>query len=417
MKEAPPPPPSADRGDRSPRRPSRRAVLTALTAVSAATAAPLLSATPAAAARAGRTDDLLYIGTWGRNQVHAVRFDPVRGAMTPLGSVAEVSSSWVAVHPSRPVLYVAGAEQGGLIRSFGIDDSTGALRRTGEIGTEPVPTGSGGLSYIGPTGDGEALLVADFAAGSAATVSLTADGGLGAVASSVRDTGSGPSPRQAAPHPHHVVIDPSRRFALVADFGADRVFVYDYDRATHRLSAGSTGPGSFATAPGSGPRRLVFHPDGRTVHLLSELTADLRVLNWDTHQGVLTQRQLLTTNAPDHAGATSAAELAVSRDGRYVYVSNRGDNALVVFAVARGTGLLTEVQRLPCGGVTPWSMTLHSSGRWLFVANEASGSVNLFRVHPGSGRLTDTGTSVAVPNPDCVSVRHPHVGDTGPTRS
>lgn len=409
----PPPPPYAGRGDRSPRRPSRRTVLTAVTAASAV---PLLSAGPAAAGP-GPGRDLLYIGTWNQNQVHAVRFDPVGGTMRPLGPVAEISSSWVTVHPHRPVLYVGGAEQGGFIRSFGIDDSTGALRRTGEIETESVPTGSGGLSYIAPTADAGALLVADFAAGSAATVALTPDGGLGAVASSVRDTGSGPSPRQAGPHPHHVVIDPSRRFALVADFGADRVFVYRYDRRTHRLSAGPAGPGSFATAPGSGPRRLLFHPDGRKAYLLSELTADLQVLDWDARAGVLTERQLLSTNAPEHTGSISAAELAVSRDGRYVYVSNRGDNALVVFSVARRTGLLTEAQRIPCGGVTPWSMTLHSSGSWLFVANEASSTVNLFRVHPGSGRLTDTGTSVAVPNPASISVRHPGIGAAGRTRS
>ncbi|MGW2822669.1 lactonase family protein [Streptomyces sp. NPDC001443] len=408
MNASPAPPPRAEHG------PSRRTVLGAVLALSTATAAPLLSAGTAAAATCP-DGDLLYIGTWNQNQVHAVRFDAADGTMTPLGAVATISSSWVTVHPHRPVLYVGGAEQGGFIRSFAIDDSTGALRQTGETETEPVPTGSGGLSYLAPTTDGDALLVADFAAGTAVTVSLTADGELGEVTSSVQDTGSGPNPRQTGPHPHHVVIDPSRRFALVADFGADRVFVYDYDAATHQLSAGPDGPASFATTPGSGPRRLVFHPDGRTVYLLSELTADLRVLDWELHQGTLTERQLLTTNAPAHTGSTSAAELALSRDGRYVYVSNRGDNALVVFSAAHGTGLLTEIQRVPCAGITPWTMTLHPGGRWLFVANEASSTLNLFGVEPHSGLLTDTGTSVAVPNPASISLRHAHAGTAGAT--
>ncbi|MFJ8755017.1 lactonase family protein [Streptomyces sp. NPDC102441] len=379
------------------------------------TAVPLLSATSAAAAP-NRHGDLLYIGTWGQEQVHAVRFDPVRGIMDTLGPMAEVSSNWVAVHPTRPVLYVAGGEPGGFVRTFRIDKASGALSRTGEIATEAAPSGSGGLSYIGLNGDADTLLVADFATGTAATVQVGRDGRLGALASWVQDTGSGPSPRQAGPHPHHVVIDPSRRFALVADFGADRVFVYDYDRATHRLSAGTPdGPGFYATAPGSGPRRLAFHPRGRMVYLLNELTADIQVLRWDSRTGMLTPRQLLTTNAPGHTGTTSAAELAISRDGRHVYASNRGDNALVVFSVDPGTGLLTESQRLPCGGVTPWSFSLHPGGRWLFVANEVSSTVNLFHVDPGSGRLTDTGNSVAVPNPDCIAVFSPG-GTAGATR-
>ncbi|MFG3138009.1 lactonase family protein [Streptomyces sp. NPDC048211] len=391
----------------SPGRPSRRTVLAALTASTAA-ALPLLSAT-SAGADPNRSADLLYVGTWGQNQVHAIRFDPAHGTMTPLGPVAEVSSNWVAVHPTRPVLYVAAGEQGGAIRVFRIDGASGALRQTGEVRAQEAPGVQGGLSYIGLSEDAATLLVADFSAGSAATLPVDAHGGLGAVASRVHDTGSGPSPRQAGPHPHHVVIAPGGRFALVADFGADRVFVYDYDRKTQRMSAGTPdGPGPYATAPGSGPRRLAFHPDGRTVYLLNELTADIEVLRWDGSRGTLTSRQVLTTNAPGHTGTTSAAELAVSRDGRHVYTSNRGDNALVVLSADPGTGLLTEAQRLPCGGVTPWSFSLHPDGRWLFVANEVSGTVSLFRVDPRSGRLTDTGTSVAVPNPDCIGIHSSH---------
>ncbi|MFZ3592456.1 lactonase family protein [Streptomyces sp. BH104] len=384
----------------SPRRPARRSVLTALMA-SAASAA-LLPATAAHANTRRTPADLLYIGTWGQPEVHAIRFDPERGAMTPLGKVAAVSSNWVATHPSRPVLYVAGSEQGGVIRTFNIDDTTGALEQVAETSTEAAPAGSGGLSFLAPTPDAATLLVADFAAGSAVTLPIDAAGRLGPVASRVEDTGSGPNPRQAGPHAHHVVIDPSHRYALVADFGADRVFIRAYDPRTRRMSAVAN---SYATAPGSGPRRLVFHPRGRTVYLLNELTADIEALSWDARTGTLTPRQRLTTNAPGHTGATSAAELAVSGDGRHVYVSNRGDNALVVFAVDPRTGQLTEVQRLPCGGVTPWSFTLHHDGRWLFVANQVSGTVNLFRVHPGTGRLTDTGTSVAVPHADCIAVR------------
>ncbi|WP_308401039.1 lactonase family protein [Streptomyces sp. AC512_CC834] len=368
---------------------------------------PLLSAPPAAASPKRYHDqDLLHVGTWGQDQVHAVRFDPARATMTSLGAVAEVSSNWVAVHPTRPVLYAAGGEPGGFIRTFRIDDVSGALRKTGELETEAVQGSSGGLSYIGLTAEADTLLVADFATGSAATVPIRSDGVLGAVASSVQDTGSGPHPRQAGPHAHHVVVDPSGRFALVADFGADRVFVRDYDRTTHQLSARRPdGDGSYATAPGSGPRRLAFHPNGWTAYLLNELTADIEVLRWDAREGVLTPRRILTTNAPGHTGTTSAAELAISGDGRHVYTSNRGDNALVVFSADPRTGLLTEVQRLPCGGVTPWSFSLHPGGRWLFVANKGSGSVDLFRVDPRSGRLTGTGTSVAVPSPGCVSVR------------
>ncbi|MGD6741308.1 lactonase family protein [Streptomyces sp. BH106] len=385
-------------GAESSRSPSRRALLSA---AAAATAAPLLSAVDADATTR-QPNDLLYVGTWGQGQVYAVWFDPGRGTMTPIGPVAEVASNWVVTHPNRPVLYVAGSEQGGLIRTFHIDGTTGALRLVGTLTTEPAPTGSGGLSYIGATSDADTPLVADFADGSASTVPIRAAGGLGTVASRIQDSGSGPNERQQGPHVHHIVIDPDHRFALVADFGADRVFVHAYDRDSRGLSAGFH---SFSTAPGSGPRRLAFHPAGRTVYLLNELTADIQVLGWEAVHGTLSPRQTLSTNAPDHTGATSAAELSISQDGRHVYVSNRGGNAVVVYATDPVTHLLTEVQRVPCAGVTPWSMSLHPGGRWLFVANKGSGTVNLFRVDRSSGHLTNTGRSVAVPAADCVAVR------------
>ncbi|MFG2427449.1 lactonase family protein [Streptomyces sp. NPDC048590] len=387
----------------APLRSSRRTVLAAF-AATATTAVPLLAGTPAdASARQPRDHDLLYVGTWGENQLHAVRFDPADGSMTSLGAVVEVSSNWVVAHPSRPLLHVAGAEPGGFVRTFRVDDRSGALIKTGEIETEAVDGASGGLSYIGLDTSRGVLLVADFATGSAAAVTVRPDGSLGAVTSSIQDTGSGPNPRQAGPHVHHVVLDPSGRFGLVADFGADRVFVRDYDRKTRRLSAGAS-ERSYATEPGSGPRRLAFHPNGWTVYLLNELTADIETLRWDARTGELTARQRMTTNAPGHTGTTSAAELALSGDGRHVYVSNRGDNTLVVFSVDPRTGLLSEAQRLSCGGTTPWSLSLHPGGRWLFVANKASGTVNLFRVDQRSGLLTDTGISVPVPAADCVAI-------------
>jgi 6-phosphogluconolactonase len=244
------------------------------------------------------------------------------------------------------------------------------------------------------------LLVANFEAGLAASLPIGTQGRLGAATSTVADAGSGPSPRQQGPHAHDIVVDPTGRFALVADFGADMVFVRPFDRRAGTLSAGGT---PYALTPGSGPRRVVFHPSGRTAYLLSELTAEIQTLDWDPRTGTLTLRQSTSTDSPGFTGTPSGAELGISRDGRFVYASNRGENTLVVYSTAPGSGLLHLVQRLPCGGTTPWTFTLHQSGRWFLVANEASSTVDVFAVSSVSGRLTATGNSVSVPNPACLT--------------
>jgi 6-phosphogluconolactonase len=139
------------------------------------------------------------------------------------------------------------------------------------------------------------------------------------------------------------------------------------------------------------------------VYLLNELTADLQTLRWDTKDGQLTHRRTLPLGTPGFPGTKSASDLAVSRDGRFVYAGNRGENSLVVLAVDPRTDVLRPIRQVPCGGVTPWSFAVHPSGRWLLVANEASSTVNLFRVDQRSGGLTDTGRSLAIPNPDSVT--------------
>lgn len=384
------------------RRPSRRAILGGMAALAATSTVPLFGAASAVQAAAGPASDLLYLSTWGGTSIYGFRFDPAAGSLTSLGAVAAVRSNWASAHPAKPVLYVGSGEDGGVVSSYRVDLASGALQLGTSVRTDAGGTAGGGISYLEV--DAGALLVANFEAGLAASLPLQDDGSLGTALSTVADVGSGPNPRQAAPHPHHITLAPGGRFALVTDFGADRVFSYDFDRKTGALSFDpTTGRRSYALPAGSGPRRLLFGPDGRTAYLLSELSADLQVLEWNSRTGSLTLRQTISTDSPDHTGTRSAAELALSRDGRFVYASNRGENSLVVYAVDRRTGQLTLVQRLPCGGNVPWSFSLHRSGRWLLVANEASNTVDVFQVASTTGKLTATSVSVPITNPDCLT--------------
>ena len=390
---------------------SRRRVLRS---AAAAAAVPLLTKIPTAAAAtatAASTSEqtvpreLVYVGAWQGTQVFAAWFDPAHGTLDVIGAVAGITSNWTTKHPTLPVLYVAGADLAGSVTPYTIDAATGALAPRGAaVGTAPSNTASGGLGFITVDQPSNTLLVANFAAGLAASIPIERDGTLGTLVSTVQDTGSGPSPRQTGPHAHDTVVSPDGRYVLVPDFGADRVFIRRFDRKTRELSAdGVPGDGYYATAAGSGPRRIVFHPGGRTAYLVNELTADIQTLAWDPSEATLTLRQDLSTDSATFAGTKSAAELAISRDGRFVYVSNRGENTLLVYAADPATGLLTLVQRTTPGGTSPWSFALHPSGRWLLVANLVSDTVNVFSVDQSVGTVADTGASASIPSPDCVT--------------
>jgi 6-phosphogluconolactonase len=331
---------------------------------------------------------LVYVGTIG-NQLRALRFDNVSGSLAPIGPVAEVPKArWMVAHPRLPVLYAAkdGDGQQGSVIAFTVDRNSGALARLGE-----VFAGGGGTTHLWLDAASMTLVAANFGGGSTSSIGINGDGSLGPLVSTIQATGSGPHRRQAAPHAHGAIVDPSGRYALVADLGADRVFVYGFDRATRALS-GDSGPEprSFIAPAGSGPRRIVFGRDGRFAYLLNELAAELMALRWDAQQGRLSLVQSVSITSPGYAGARSGAEVAASADGRFVYVADRSEHALVVYAVQRESGLLSLVQRLPSGGELPWTFAIHPSGRWLLVANERSNRINVFSIDAASGLLSGT---------------------------
>ena len=351
----------------------------------------------AAASSDAAQTELVYVGMQER-QIRALRFDASTGRLTPLGTVAEgLRSTWTIAHPRLPILYAVDDDntREGSVTAFAVDRRTGALTRINE-----VASGGSGATYLSLDVASMTLLAANFGGGSSSSIALNRDGSLGARVSTIKETGSGPHRRQTSAHAHGIVIDPTGQYALVSDLGADRVFVYGFDRATRELSRDdSANPPPFVAVPGSGPRHLAFGHDGRFAYLLNELTAEIVTLRWNASQGNLSSVQTLPTSSAAFEGVQSGAEIALSQDGRFVYIANRGENTLLVYRVQPDTGELALVQRTPSGGERPWHFAIHASGKWMLVANQRSGKVNVFGIDPATGKLTDTGQSAEIPTP------------------
>jgi 6-phosphogluconolactonase len=350
---------------------------------------------------AGTQTELVYVGTQER-EMRALRFDTSSGKLTMIGPVgAGPRSTWVATNPRLPVIYAVDDDNSreGSVTAYAVDRDSGALTRINE-----VATGGSGTTNLSLDLPSMTLLAANYGGGSVSSLAINHDGSLGARTSTVKETGSGPNRRQASAHAHNAVVDPSGHYALVPDLGADRVFVYDFDRGTRTLTpADGASARQFVLPPGSGPRHLAFGADGKTVYLLTELSAQIMVLRWDASQGQLTLMQTVETTSPDFQGVKSGAEVAVSADGRFVYVENRAENALIVYRVDRASGELTQIQRTSSGGEKPWGFGIDSSGKWLLVANQRSGKINVFGIDTATGMLSDTGQSAEVPTPVAVA--------------
>jgi 6-phosphogluconolactonase len=351
--------------------------------------------------------ELVYVGTQ-QAEIRALRFDASTGELTMIGPVAVAPKStwvtWVTAHPRLPILYAVVDDEAreGSIIAYAVDRGTGSLTKVNEIGS-----GGNGTANLSLDIPSMTLLAANYGSGSVSSVAVNHNGSVGALVSTITETGSGPNHRQASAHAHNAVVDPSGRYVLVPDLGADRVFVYRFDRAGHALApdigANRNNSRAFVAPLGSGPRHLAFGSSGRYVYLLTELTAEIMVLRWDASQGRLSLVQTVPMTSRDFAGVKSGAEIEVSRDGRFVYAENRAENALLVYHADPDSGKLSLVQRTSAGGDRPWTFAIDLSGRWLLVANQRSGRVNAFSIDPASGMVSDTGQSVEVPSPISVA--------------
>ena len=352
-------------------------------------------------------DDLLYVGTYtegGRTDgIYLVRFDRRTGKLRRVGAVAAgANPSFLAIHPNGRTLYAVNevekydGKASGAVSAFAIANDTGALTRRNE-----QPSEGGAPCFVSVDRSGRVALVANYAGGSVAALPIEADGSLAAPTHVAHHTGSGPNAeRQEAPHAHCIVPDPSNRFALSADLGADRVFVYRLDLESKSLRRVESGDA--VTRAGAGPRHIAFHPTRPFVFVTNELDSTVATLRFDAERGVLSPLDTRSTLPAGWKGTNYPADIHIASTGRTLYASNRGHNSIAVFSVAAATGALTLDQVVSTDGDWPRNFALDSSGRWLLVANQKSDSVVVFARDQKTGRLTPTRERIALPSPVCL---------------
>ncbi len=374
----------------------------------------LTAASTGSSARAPEPEDgmiAVYVGTYTDSESRGIyRFgvDPVSGeATTPALAAASESPSFLALHPGGRFLYAVnetddfGGESTGAVSAFAIDPASGDLRLLNQkpsMGAHPC--------HLLLDAAGRHVLVANYSGGNVSVLPLTADGRLEAPSAVQAHEGSGPdSRRQERPHAHGLALALDERFLLVADLGADRVFVHRFDPAAGTLEPSA--PPSAAAEPGSGPRHVVFHPSGNHAYAINELLSTVTVFGYEAASGILEPVQTITTLPVEFEGRNSTAEIAVSPDGRFLYGSNRGHDSLAVFTIDEDSGRLAAAGHVSTGGRSPRHFAMDATGRLLLAANQGSDTITVFRIDPDTGLPAPVGEPVRVPKPVCLLLMPP----------
>lgn len=348
------------------------------------------------------TKEIMYVGTYsvrGSEGIYVFEFDRKAGTMHRVQSVSNAKSpSFLAVHPSGNYMYSAdeGADKTGGVSAYTIEKKTGKLTYMNSQSS----MGSGSC-HVSVDHSGKVAFVSNYGGGSLTVLPIKTDGTLGVATDTVQDAGSGPNAqRQAKPHVHSATLAPDNRFIYVADLSLDRlnIFAIDTKAATVKPAAVP----HVRVKPGSGPRHFTFHPTGKYAYLVEEITSAVAVFSRNAETGALTIIQDDVKTLPaGFAGQNTSADIHIDPSGTFLYQSNRGYNALAIFAIGND-GRLTKVGDQPTEGKTPRNFLIDPRGEFIFVANQESDNITIFKRNQKTGKLTYTGQSVNVPAPVCI---------------
>lgn len=371
----------------------------------------LIFSTLYAAAAQPQGSYLFYVGTYTNDDgkatnskgIYAYRYDAKTSRITPLGLAAEtINPSFVALHPNGRFLYAVnevgnykGPNSGG-VSAFSIDRTSGKLTLLNEVasrGADPC--------YIIVDNTGKYVLVANYTGGSIAAFPVLADGKLGEASVFVQHTGHGTNPeRQEGPHAHSIDLSPDNRFAMVDDLGLDELLVYKFDSTKGSLTPND--PPFAKLDPGAGPRHFVLGTDGKFGYVVSEMGHTVTVFSNDAAAGKLQTIQTVPTLPKGFTGRNDDAEICIHPSGKFLYASNRGEDTIVVYAVDKNKGTLTQVGSFSTGGKEPRNFEIDPTGTLLFAANQKSDNIAVFRIDASTGKLTPTGQVLDVPAPVCM---------------
>ncbi|RMB55524.1 6-phosphogluconolactonase [Sphingomonas sp. PP-CE-3A-406] len=353
-----------------------------MTRRSALTAMAATIAVPAAAKRSVR----LIAGTYSREGgkgLYPIGYDPDRDRWQVEAPIPRIDDASFGVGGGPGGAYYLVREQTqGEISAY----APGWTKR----GT--APTKGADPCYVALDRASGCLAIANYSSGGVAFHRLDPRTGVPGDPVLFDHVGKGPNTaRQEGPHAHWVGFSPDRRWLHSIDLGTDTLYAYRFD-ATARTLARPVA--AWHADSGAGPRHLVHHQRLPRAYVVCELSNTLVTLDAGA-DGRFVTRSRLSTLPVGYRGASQAAHIAIDPTGRRLYVSNRGQNGIAVFALD-AAGVPTLLQHIASGGDWPRFFLLLDDARRMVVANERSATLAIFAIGP-DGRLSATGKQLAVP--------------------
>lgn len=200
------------------------------------------------------------------------------------------------------------------------------------------------------------------------------------------------------PHIHYANLDLDENFLLTVDLGQDYINLYEIkendfiEREDLRVKF----------SKGCGPRHLAFHPNGKFIYVLTELSSE--IASFQYNKGYLKLINILSTLPNKYTGVKSGAAIHIHPNVKFIYTSDRGNNSIACFKIDNATGSLSLVEHKPTFGSCPRDFAISEDGKYILITNQDSSSLVIFEISEDTGRLINHVGSIEVPSPVCIKL-------------
>jgi 6-phosphogluconolactonase len=342
----------------------------------------------------------IYVGTFTSEDAEGIYlcdFDISSGEISLVSTFKGIDNpSFLKISPDKQYLFAvtrppAGIEaSGGYVNAYRIEKNGNLRFINKQISNGEDPC------HVDVSPDGKFVAIATYGGGTTSLYRVSDSGSLKPASSVIYNKGSGPTPRQRAPHAHSIKFSKDGKQAFSADLGTDQLNIYGVKKGKlipYRQNY-------VKLAPGAGPRHFSFHPRTNVIYVINELNSTVSVLEKKGKS-----REVIQTVSTVPEGFTEdnyCADIHISADGKYVYGSNRGHNSIAVFTADPMSQKLELITTIPTRGDWPRNFTLSPDGRFLLVANQRSNNIVVFKINPENGIPEFTGNVLQVPAPVCL---------------
>ncbi len=360
----------------------------------------LVTMTPARAEQ-----PLVFVSSFAPEEkggLQAFHLDTGTGKLTPASKTAGVPHPFFfAVSADQKHLFsihakAFGGKEPENVASFRIENRDGKLTEINRRTTKGTAS-----CYVDVHASGRELLVANYSSGDVISYKVAGDGAISEPVTFLRHTGSSVNTsRQKEAHAHCFVISPEGKYAFAADLGTDQVMCYRLNAEEGSIAANSQP--FVRLPPGSGPRHLTFHPNGKWMYVINELLNTVTRFDYAADSGWLVERETSPTLPADFKDASYTADLKITPNGKFLYGTNRGHDSLACYRIAED-GKLTLLEIVPSLGKGPQNLAITADSGLLLCANMAGSNLAVFKIG-SEGKLAAAGAPIEIVSPSCIRI-------------